>query len=84
MDDVMVMMVCMGSLWGYGFALLPQLMSLVLLLLHEVKWVIPIAFQTLPLSLFALALAFSLPLTFFAVCPGFQILYRLGSVHQQG
>ena len=66
MDDVMVVMLGMGLLWGYRSALLLQLMSLVLLLLHEVKWVIPIAFQTLPLSLFALAL--SLPLAFFAVC----------------
>ena len=63
MDDVMVVMLGMGLLWGYRSALLLQLMSLVLLLLHEVKWVVPIAFQTLPLSLFALA--------FFAVCPNF-------------
>ena len=84
MDDVMMVMVCMGLLWGYGSALLLQSMSLVLLLLHEVKWVIPITSQTLPLPLFALGLAFSLPLTFFAVCPSLQVLCRLGSVHQQG
>ena len=58
----------MELLWKYGSALFPQLMSLMPLLLHEVKWVIPVAFQTLPLSLSALALAFSLPLAFFAVC----------------
>ena len=50
----------------------------------EVKWVIPITSQTLPLSLFALGLAFSLPLTIFAVCPSLQVLCRLGPVHQQG
>ena len=59
----------MGLLWKYGSALFLRLMSLVPLLLHEVKCVIPVAFQALPPSLFALALAFSLPLAFFTVYP---------------
>lgn len=67
-DDVVVVMVWMVLLlWGCGSARLLLLVSLLLLLLHEVELVIPFAVQALSLSLFALA--FPLPLTFFAVCP---------------
>lgn len=65
-NDVMVMVVRVLLWWGYGTARLVLLVSL-LLLLHEVELMIPLAVQTLPVSLFTLALPF--PFTFFAVCP---------------
>ena len=68
MNNVMVVVVGMVLLWGCGSARLLLLMSL-LLLLQEVKLVVPLAVQTIPLPLFTFT--FPLPLTLFAVCPGF-------------
>ena len=60
-----VVMVVRVMLWGCGS---PRLLLLVplLLLLHEVELVIPLAVQTIPFALFTLA--FPLPLALLTIC----------------
>jgi len=66
-NNVVMVVVRVVLWWGCGS---PRLLLLVplLLLLHEVKLMVPLAVQTLPLSL--LTLAFPLPFALLAVCPG--------------
>lgn len=70
MNNVVVVVVRM-VLWRCGSAMLLLLVPL-LLLLHEVELVVPLAVQTFLLSL--LTFAFPFPLTLFTVCPGFLSL----------
>lgn len=68
-NDMMVVVMWVMLLWGQGSVGLLLLVSL-LLLLHEVELVVPLAVQTFLLSL--LTFAFPLPLTLFTVVrPGF-------------
>ena len=69
MNNMVVVVMGVVLLWGCGSARLLLLVSLLLLLLHEMKLVGPLAVETFLLSLFAFAFPF--PLAFFAVCPGF-------------
>ena len=66
-NNVVMMVVRVVWWWWCGR---PRLLVLVplLLLLHEVKLVVPLAIQTLPLSLFTLAVP--LPFALLTVCPG--------------
>ena len=66
-NNVVVVVMRVVLLWGRRSTRLLLLVSL-LLLLHEMELVVPLAVQTISLSLFGLA--FPLPLTLFTVCPG--------------
>lgn len=68
MNDVVVVM-WVELLWGCWSTGLLLLVSL-LLLLHEVKLVVPLAIQTFPFSLFA----FPLPFALFTICSCFLSL----------
>jgi len=66
-NNVVMVVVRVVLWWGCGSPRVVLLVPL-LLLLHEVKLVVPLAVQTLPLSLSTLA--FPLPFALLTVCPG--------------
>jgi len=85
MNDVMVVVMRMVLLWGYGSIRLLLLVSLLLLLLHEVKLLVPLAIQAIPLSLFTFAFPLSRASRFaLASSRSRSRRWRLASVHQQG